>query len=58
MVHRSDPAKMEVGMVVSLHPTARPAYGMMVSDTYVITEAGAVPIYENLFNDDEIAVVG
>ena len=59
VVRREEPAKLEVGMVVSLHPTARTKHAMAcLSDTYVITNSGAVPIYKNLFDDNEITVVG
>jgi Xaa-Pro aminopeptidase len=59
VVRREEPAKFEVGMVVVLHPTARTKNAAAsLSDTYVITDSGAVPIYKNLFDDDRIAVVG
>ena len=59
ILHPSDTAKLEVGMVISLHPTAHTKYAMAgLADTYVITESGAVPLYKNLFDDDEIAVIG
>ena len=52
-------AKLEVGMVVCLHPTARTKYAMAcLSDTYVIAESGAVPLHKELFEDSDIAVVG
>lgn len=58
VVRREEPAKLEVGMVVSLHPTARTAKAMAsISDTYVITNSGAVPLYKNLFDDNEIIAV-
>jgi len=53
-----EPAKMEKGMVLSVHPTARTGHiAACISDTYVITDSGAVPIYGNLFADDEIFVI-
>ncbi|MFC1861989.1 M24 family metallopeptidase [Chloroflexota bacterium] len=59
VVRREEPAKLEVGMVISLHPTARTKHATVsISDTYVITNSGAVPIYKNLLDDNEIAVVG
>lgn len=59
VVRREETAALEPGMVVSLHPTAKTKrVGASISDTYVITESGAVPIYEDLFDDDRIAVVG
>lgn len=55
VVLREEPAKLEVGMVVSLHPAARIAKAMTsISDTYVITNSDVVPLYENLFDDNEI----
>lgn len=56
--HSDEPAKLEEGMVVSLHPTAvtKNALGSL-SDTYVITSSGAVPIYKNLYDDNEIAIL-
>ena len=58
VVHKEEPAKFEVGMVVSLHPTAKTKYAAVcLSDTYIVTNSGAVPMYKNLFDDGEIAVV-
>ena len=46
-------------MIVCLHPTARTKHAAVcLSDTYVVSESGAVPLYKNLFDRDEIAVVG
>ncbi len=56
---KDEVCKLEVGMVVCLHPTAKTKHAAVcLSDTYVVTESGAVPLYKNLFDDDEIAVVG
>lgn len=56
---KEEPAKLEVGMIVCLHPTAKTKHAAVcLSDTYVVTDSGAVPLYKNLFEDDEIAVVG
>jgi len=53
--HRDEPAELQVGMVVSLHPTAETKDALAcLSDTYVITDSGAVPLYDNLYEDDEI----
>lgn len=58
VIRREEPAKLEAGMVVSLHPTARTKYAAAsISDTYVVAGSGAVPIYRNLFDDNEIIVV-
>lgn len=58
VMRRDEPAKMEKGMVLSVHPTARRGHlPVCISDTYVITDSGAVPIYGNLFADDEIFVI-
>jgi Xaa-Pro aminopeptidase len=51
--------KLEVGMIVCLHPTAKTkGAAVCLSDTYIIAESGAIPLYKNLFDDDEIVVVG
>ncbi len=56
MLHE-EPAKMQAGMIVCLHPTAKTKYASAsLSDTYVIDESGAVPIYQSLFDDNEIVV--
>ncbi len=56
---QAEPAKLEVGMIVCLHPTAKTKHAAVcLSDTYVVSNSGAVPLYKNLFNDNEIAVVG
>jgi hypothetical protein len=50
--------KFEVGMVISLHPTAKTKYAAVsLSDTYIVTDAGAIPMYKNLFDDSDIAVL-
>ena len=55
VISKEDPAIIEAGMIISLHPTARTkSAAASLSDTYVITDAGAVPIYQNLFDDNEI----
>ncbi len=59
VVRPEEPAKLEVGMVISIHPTARTKKAVAsMSDTYVVAKSGAVPIYQNLFDDSKIAVVG
>jgi Xaa-Pro aminopeptidase len=59
IIHRKEPAKLEAGMVLSFHPTAITKSAVAcIADTYVVTESGAVPMHENLFNDNEIPVVG
>ena len=56
MLHE-EPAKMQEGMIVCLHPTAKTKHASAsLSDTYVIDESGAVPIYQSLFDDNEIVV--
>jgi Xaa-Pro aminopeptidase len=58
VVRREETAKLQVGMVVSLHPTAKTKDAMAsISDTYVIANSGAVPLYRNLFDDNELIVV-
>lgn len=57
--HQEENTKLKIGMIVCLHPTARMKHAMVcLSDTYVIAESGAVPLYKELFEDDQIAVVG
>ena len=57
--HTSEPSPFAVDMVVCLHPTAKTKHAMAcLADTYVIAESGAVPLYKELFEDSEIAVVG
>jgi Xaa-Pro aminopeptidase len=54
-----EPAIMECGMVVSVHPAARKGHiAASIADTHVITNSGAVPIYRPLFDDDKIPVIG
>jgi Xaa-Pro aminopeptidase len=56
---REEVAKLEAGMIVCLHPTAKTKHAAVcISDTYVVSGSGAVPLYGNLFEDDEIAVIG
>jgi Xaa-Pro aminopeptidase len=59
LMRPDEPAVMESGMVVSVHPTARTGHmAACIADTYVITKSGAVPIYRPLFDDDELVVIG
>ena len=59
VMRRDEPAVLESGMVVSVHPTARTRHiAVCIADTYVITRSGAVPIYKPLSDDDDIAVIG
>ena len=59
VVRYEETAKLEPGMVISLHPTATTRHASAcIADTYVIGQSGAVPLYANLFEDDELAVVG
>lgn len=56
---KDEVCKLEVGMIVCLHPTAKTKHAAVcLSDTYVVSASGAVPLYKNLFDQDEIAVVG
>ena len=56
---REEVCKLEKGMIVCLHPTAKTKNAMVcISDTYVVAESGAVPLYKNLFDDGAIAVIG
>lgn len=59
VLRRDEPAVLQEGMVVAVHPTARTGeLAVCISDTYVITPSGAVPIYRPLFDDREIALIG
>ena len=59
VISATEPAKLEAGMVLSLHPTARTKKAAVgLADTYVIAESGAVPLYSNLFDDNEICIIG
>lgn len=56
---RDEVCKLEVGMIVCLHPTAKTKHAAVgLADTYVVTESGAVPLYQSIFDDSEICVVG
>jgi len=58
VIRREETAELQTGMVLSLHPTARTKHAMAcISDTYVIGNSGAVPLYGNLFDDNELAIV-
>jgi Xaa-Pro aminopeptidase len=59
VVRPEETAELQSDMVISLHPTAKirnAAVGL--ADTYVIGSSGAVPIYQNLFDDSDIVAVG
>jgi Xaa-Pro aminopeptidase len=59
LIHRDEPAKLENNMIVIAHPTAfTKKINASIADNLVVTSSGAVPIYKELFDDDEIAVVG
>lgn len=59
IMRHDEPAVLESGMVVAVHPTARTGHvAVCIADTYVITRSGAVPIYQPLSDDDDIAVIG
>lgn len=58
VVRYEETAKLEPGMVISLHPTASTKHASAcIADTYVIGDSGAVPMYANLLEDNELAVV-
>ena len=58
VIRREETAKLQVGMVLSMHPTAKTKYAMSsLADTYVIESSGAVPLYRNLYDDNDIIVV-
>lgn len=58
VIRYEETAKLEPGMVISLHPTATTKHASAcLADTYVIGDSGAVPLYSNLWEDNELAVV-
>jgi Xaa-Pro aminopeptidase len=58
VVRREEMAKLQAGMVISLHPTAKTKHAAAsLADTYVIGDSGAVPMYGNLFDDNELVIV-
>ena len=58
VVRYEETAKLQAGMVISLHPTASAIRATAcIADTYVIGKSGAVPLYRNLFDDNELFVV-
>ena len=58
VVRPEETAKLQEGMVISLHPTAATKHAAVcLADTYVIEKSGAVPMYRNLFDDGEVFVV-
>ena len=59
VVRPEETVELQTGMVVSLHPTAKiKNAAACVADTYLIGSSGAVPIYQNLFDDSELVSVG
>ena len=58
VVRQEETAKLQAGMVISLHPTASTKHAAVcIADTYVIGNSGAVPLYRNLCDDNELFVV-
>ena len=58
VVRPEETAKLQAGMVISLHPTAKTKYAAAcIADTYVIGNSGAVPLYRNLFDDNDLIIV-
>ena len=58
VVRPEETAKLQPGMVVSLHPTAKTKYAASsLADTYVIGNSGAVPLYQNLCDDNDLIIV-
>ncbi|MEI7672005.1 MAG: M24 family metallopeptidase, partial [Deltaproteobacteria bacterium] len=56
---KDEVCKLETGMIVCLHPTAKTKHAAVcLADTYIVTTAGAAPLYRNIFDDSEICVVG
>jgi hypothetical protein len=58
MLIESSAAKLQAGTVISLHPAATTKHATAcIADTYVIGNSGAVPLYRNPFDDNELFVV-
>jgi len=58
VVRPEETAELQAGMVISLHPTAKIRnVAACLADTYVVGDAGAVPMYQNLFDDNELVAV-
>lgn len=59
VVRYEERAKLQRGMVISLHPTANTGRAVAcIADTYVIGDSAAVPLYSNLWEDNALAVLG
>jgi Xaa-Pro aminopeptidase len=58
VIRYDEPAILQPSMVIIPHPTAfTKKIEAVIGDNYVMTNAGAVPLYKSLFDDDEIAVL-
>ena len=58
VVRPEETAELQENMVVSLHPTAKVKnVAASLADTYVIGNSGAVPLYGNLYDDNELVIV-
>ncbi len=51
--------KLERGMTMALHPTATNTFASIcLSDNFLVTDSGAVPIHPQMYDDIDIATVG
>ncbi len=59
LMRRDEPAIMEEGIVTSIHPTAKAGHqAVCIADNFIIGVSGAVPLYQPLHDDADIAVIG
>lgn len=58
LVRAEEEARLETGMVLALHPTAKTAKTLVsLSDDYRVTPSGCVPLSSSLLHDNEIEVL-
>jgi Xaa-Pro aminopeptidase len=59
MIDTEEKRRLETGMCLALHPTAIVKSAMVsISDDFLVTASGSIPLDESLARDDEIATVG
>jgi Xaa-Pro aminopeptidase len=59
LIRPEEKTKLQSGMVLSLHPTAKTRFATVsLSDNYLVTSSGTLPLSLSLLEDDEIANVG
>lgn len=58
VVRPEETCELQSGMVISLHPTSHvKKVFASIADTYVVDSGGAVPMYQTLFDDNELVCV-